>query len=172
MSSMVANEFDGGFGESYFLDMEIDLLKKPNKRKELCESLLNPEIHKELIKQDGAKEFADFFTYKVKDLRESIDQISKEISIRFEMKKEFDKELDYQLSRAALSLSEFRHWGLGYNTGVDVKRNMLEKQLTDFRREKRKTELQCWEDIISLKKDLRKVLEEYKALLNRKEVLK
>jgi cyclopropane fatty-acyl-phospholipid synthase-like methyltransferase len=88
------------------------------------------------------------------------------------MKKEFDKELDYQLSRAALSLSEFRHWGLGYNTGVDVKRNMLEKQLTDFRKEKRKTELQCWEDIISLKKDLRKILEEYKALLNRKELLK
>ncbi len=88
------------------------------------------------------------------------------------MKGEFDNELDYQISRAAFSLSEFNRWGLGYNTGVDVKRNMLEKQLADLRREKRRTELQCWEDIISLRKDLRKTAEEYNGLLNRKDILK
>lgn len=155
------------------MDLEIEDLAKSKKRKDLCGELFPSEIPQEIRREEGRrKEFADFFTYKVKDLREAIDHIKKEISVRFEMKKEFDKELDYQLSKAAFSLSEFKRWGLGYNTGVDVKRNMLEKQLTDFRREKRRTELQCWEDIISLRKDLRNTLEEYKTLLNRKEVLK
>ena len=170
---MAANGLDNGFGESYLLDLEIDVLTKAKKKKDLCGELFPSEISREPSKEKREpKEFADFFTYKIKDLRESIDHITKEISVRLEMKEEFDKELDYQLSRAAFSLSEFKRWGLGYNTGVDVKRNMLEKQLTDFRREKRRTELQCWEDIISLRKDLRNTLEEYKTLLNRKEVLK
>jgi len=170
---MAANGLDNGFGESYLLDLEIETLTKSKKKKDLCEELFPSEISREPSKEKREpKEFADFFTYKIKDLRENIDHIKKEISVRFKMKKEFDKELNYQLSKAAFSLSEFKRWGLGYNTGVDVKRNMLEKQLTDFRREKRRTELQCWEDIISLRKDLRDVFEEYKVLLNRKEVLK
>ena len=73
--------------------------------------------------------------------------------------------------QAAFSLGEFKFWGLGYNTGVDVKRNMLERQLADFRREKRRIELQGWEDIIGLRKDLRKVLDEYKTLVTRKEAM-
>ena len=100
-----------------------------------------------------------------------MDQINKEIYLRFEMKNKFDTELDYQISRAAFSLGQFKFWGLGYNTGVDVKRNMLERQLADFRREKRRIELQDWEDIIGLRKDLRKVLEEYKTLITRKEAM-
>lgn len=170
---MASNGLDNGFGESYLLDLEIETLTKSKKKKDLCEELFPSEISRKSRKEKKEpKEFADYFTYKIKDLREVIDHIKKEISVRFEMKKEFDKELDYQLSKAAFSLSEFKRWGLGYNTGVDVKRNMLEKQLTDFRREKRRTELQCWEDIIGLRKDLRNTLEEYKALLNRKELLK
>jgi len=168
---MPATGLENGFGESYLFDLEIDALKKSKKKKDLCEELFPSKIIVEPIKENGAGEFSGFFTYKIKDLREAIDHIKKEISVRFDMKKEFEKELDYQLSKAAFSLSEFKRWGLGYNTGVDVKRNMLEKQLNDFRREKRKTELQCWEDIISLRKDLRKALEEYKSLVNRKNAL-
>jgi len=170
---MSANGLDNGFGESYLLDLEIDALTKSKKKKDLCGELFSSEISRGPSKEKKEpKELDDFFTYKIKDLKEFIDHITKEISVRFEIKKEFDKELDYQLSKAAFSLSEFKRWGLGYNTGVDVKRNMLEKQLTDLRREKRRTEIQCWEDIISLRKDLRNILEEYKTLLNRKEVLK
>lgn len=164
---------DNGFGERYFLDLEIEKIEKSKKKKDLCGELFPPEISRELSKEKNEpKEFADFFTYKIKDLRESIEHITNEISVRLEMKGEFDNELDYQISRAAFSLSEFNRWGLGYNTGVDVKRNMLEKQLADLRREKRRTELQCWEDIISLRKDLRKTAEEYNGLLNRKDILK
>jgi len=169
---MSANGLDNGYAEKYLLDLDIEAIFKSKKKKDLCEELFSSEILKEPGREETSKkEFADFFTYKIKGLRETIEQINKEISSRFEMKQEFDNELDYQISRAAFSLSEFKRWGLGYNTGVDVKRNMLEKQLNDLRREKRKTELQCWEDIVSLRKDLRKALEEYKSLSNRKNVL-
>ena len=170
---MSINGMDNGFGESYLLNLEIEELAKSKNKKDLCEELFLPEFLRESRKEEkGKKGFTDFFTYKIKDLRETIDQIEKEISCRFEMKKAFDKELDYQIGRAAFSLGEFKFWGLGYNTGVDVKRNMLEKQLVDFRKEKRNNELKFWEDLVRLRKDLRKVTEEYKTLLNRNDILK
>lgn len=154
------------FGDWYLLDLEIEEIAKLKKKKNLLEEL--SAFVEPGIEERKPKELTEFFTYKLKGLRESIDQINKEISTRFEMKQQFDKELDYQICKAAFSLEQFKFWGLGYNIGVDVKRNMLERQLADFRKEKRRIALQGWEDIISLRKELRKALEEYKSLLRRK----
>lgn len=154
------------FGDWYLLDLEIEEIAKLKKKKNLLEEL--SAFVEPGIEERKPKELTEFFTYKLKGLRESIDQINKEISTRFEMKQQFDKELDYQICKAAFSLEQFKFWGLGYNIGVDVKRNMLERQLADFRKEKRRIALQGWEDIISLRKELRKAMEEYKSLLRRK----
>jgi len=164
------NTNDDKFADRYLLDLEIKEIKKKKKKRDLLEELSVQEIPKE--KERKPKELQDFFTYRIQDLRGTIDKVNDEISNRFEMKKEFEKEIDYQIRKAAFSLKQFKFWGLGYNTGVDVKRNFLERQLADFRKEKRRTELQCWGDIISLRKDLRKVLEEYNTLLKRKNILK
>ena len=158
------------FGNRYLIDLEIEEIEKKKKKKDLLDELSAPV--EPGIEERKPKELPDFFTYNLQDLRETINQINKEISTRFEMKQQFEKELDYQICKAAFSLEQFKFWGLGYNTGVDVKRNMLERQLVDFRKEKRRIELQGWGDIISLRKDLRKVLEEYKTLLKRKNMLK
>lgn len=125
------------------------------------------------IKQEKQKprDIADFFVYKIDDLGKTISELKKEIAIRLDTKLKFDEELDYQINKAAFSLGEFKFWGLGYNTGVDVKRNMLERQLADFRKEKRGIELQGWEDIISLRKELRKAIDEYNSLKRRKNSL-
>jgi len=64
-------------------------------------------------------------------------------------------------------LSQFHFWGIGYNRGVDRKRNMLERQLTNLRRERRAVELRAWEDIVDIRKELRKVLEDYRDALRR-----
>lgn len=154
------------FGDRYLLDLEIEEIEKKKKKKNLLEELSVPA--EPTIEKKKLKELPDFFNYKLRDLRETVDQINKEITTRFEMKQRFEKELDYQICKAAFSLEQFKFWGLGYNTGVDVKRNMLERQLADFRKEIRRIELQGWEDIISLRKELRKALEEYKSLLRRK----
>lgn len=166
----MSNTNNDKYADLYLLDLDIEERFKSKKKRDLLKELSAQEIPKEEIRKP--KELQDFFTYRIQDLRGTIDKINQEISNRFEMKKEFEKEIDYQISKAAFSLGEFKFWGLGYNTGVDVKRNLLERQLADFRKEKRRTELQCWGDIISLRKDLRKVLEEYNTLLKRKNILK
>jgi len=160
---------DDNYGDRYLLNLELEELRRKRKEKTLLEKL----IEREEVGQgaEKPKEFAEFFTYKIKDLGKTIDQLNKEIRTRLEMKQTFDAELDYQINKAAFSLERFKFWGLGYNTGVDVKRNMLERQLADFRREKRRIELQGWEDIISLRKELREALEEYDSLLRRKNTL-
>lgn len=157
------------YGDWYLLNLEFEELRRKRKEKTTLEKL----IEREEVGQEAEKpkEFIEFFAYKLKDLGKTIDQLNKEIRIRLEMKQTFDAELDYQISKAAFSLEQFKFWGLGYNTGVDVKRNMLERQLADFRKEKRRIELQGWEDIISLRRELRKSLEEYNSLLRRKNML-
>lgn len=157
------------FAEWYLLDLDIEKTVKLKKGKDLLKELSTPEELKE--KKRKPKELPDFLTYKLQDLRKTIEQINKEINSRFELKKDFERELDYQITQAALSQEKFKFWGLGYNTGVDVKRNLLERQLADFRKEKRRTELQCWDDITSLRKELREAVEEYKTLLRRKNSL-
>jgi hypothetical protein len=160
---------DDNYGDRYLLNLELEELRRKRKEKTLLEKLI--EKDEERQEPGKPKEVAEFFAYKLKDLGETIDQLNKEIGTRLEMKQTFDAELDYQINKAAFSLGQFKFWGLGYNTGVDVKRNMLERQLADFRREKRRIELQGWEDIISLRKELREALEEYDSLLRRKNAL-
>jgi len=166
---MSGNGLDDNCGEWYQIDLEYEKLLKSKKERDLIEELFKPEKI-EHVKMP-IHEASDFIENRIKDLKGTIDQLNKEICLRFEMKKKFDLELEYQLSRADFSLGQFKFWGLGYNTGVDVKRNLLERQLADIRREKRRTELQCWEDIISLRKELRRILDEYKMLITRKEAM-
>jgi len=157
------------YSDWYLLNLDYEELRKKKKEKTLLEKLIEKVEEKQ--EPEKPKEFAEFFAYKLKDLGKTIDQLNKEIRIRLEMKQTFDAELDYQISKAAFSLEQFKFWGLGYNTGVDVKRNMLERQLADFRKEKRRIELQGWEDIISLRRELREALDEYNNLLRRKNAL-
>jgi len=163
---MSGNGLEDNYGDEYLLDLELEEIIKSKKTKSLIEELF--ETEKVEIEKPAAEDVANFIDNRLQDLKITINQINKEIYSRFEMKKIFDHEIEYQITKAAFSLSQFKFWGLGYNTGVDVKRNMLERQLADFRREKRRTELQCWEDIIGLRKDLRKALDEYKILIRRK----
>jgi hypothetical protein len=166
---MSGNGLDSNSREWHQINLDYEELLKSKKGRDLIEELFKTE--KVVPDKKPMQEAADFIENRIKDLKGTIDQINKEIYLRFEMKNKFNGELEYQFSRAAFSLSQFKFWGLGYNTGVDVKRNMLERQLADFRKEKRRTELQCWEDIISLRKELRTVLDEYKMLKTRKELM-
>lgn len=52
---------------------------------------------------------------------------------------------------------------MGYNTGVDVKRNHLERQLQQLRTERRAAELRTWDDLVRLRKELREAVREYES---------
>ena len=104
---------------------------------------------------------------KLKDAGATIDHMEQEAVARAQLHEESVQEIDYQISKAAFSLDQFSHWGIGYNTGVDVKRNFLERELSNFRKERRSTLLRTWEDIATLRKEFREAVAEYKALLSR-----
>ncbi len=80
-------------------------------------------------------------------------------------------EIDYQITQAASSLEQFSNWGIGYNTGVDVKRNFLERELSNLRKERRSLLVRTWDDIGRLRKEFRQLVREYKAMLSRLDLL-
>jgi hypothetical protein len=134
---MSGNGINNHFSDWYLLNLELEKILASKKIKDLIEELSKPEkIEPEKI---PPQEAVDFVENRIEDLRRTIEQLNKEIQVRIEIRSKFDKEMEYQISKAAFSLGEFKFWGLGYNTGVDVKRNMLERQLASSRKARKRT---------------------------------
>jgi hypothetical protein len=106
--------------------------------------------------QSGPPIFS-FIDYKYRGLSEDLADVTHEIEARVTLHERFQGELDYQISRDAWSLEQFAGWGLGYNSGVDAKRSLLERRLTQARREKRQVSLDTWRDLVELRKEQRRV---------------
>lgn len=53
------------------------------------------------------------------------------------------------------------------NRAIEGRRGSLEKQLDSLKQEKRKEQVQCWQDIVALKKEFRTWLKQYKDLASR-----
>lgn len=110
-------------------------------------------------------------TEKLYSLRRNVEHIRKEIRTRWQIKERFQKEMDYQIDQSAFSLKNLQK-GLGYNTGVDMKRNTLEMELLRLRSERRSHALRTWKDIIGLRKELREAMKEYEMLRRMRSVVK
>ena len=95
--------------------------------------------------------FSDQFRRSERHLSEAAD----ETDVRLRLHRQAREEIAYQILCCQSSLSQFTGWGIGYNTGVDVKRNFLEKQLADLRRERRSLEVRAFDDLRRLRSDLR-----------------
>jgi hypothetical protein len=106
-----------------------------------------------------------YFHEKLGRLRQRIDALKGELDARRELRHQFRGEIDYQISQAAFSLEQFRFWGIGYNRGVDIKRNFLERQLADFRHKRRQEELRFWDDVAEARSKLREAIAEYRDTL-------
>ena len=104
---------------------------------------------------------------KLKDARSTVDQLQEEAVARAQLHGESIREIDYQISRAALSLDQFTGWGISHYAGVEIRRAHLERQLANFRKDRRSTFVSTWEDIASLRKEFREAVVEYKSLLSR-----
>jgi len=157
------------FGELYLFERDLERFKskKTAKMEDLLHDLVTylPEGP-----SPPAERIPDFFAYKSKRLQESLSQLNKEMETRLELRDRSFQKLDYQITEAASSLKEFSQWGLGYNVGVDVKRNFLEKMLAELRKERRREELSAWEDVVALRKERRRIEDELSDL-SRKEML-
>jgi len=156
----------------YQLNKQAQELLESRKVRDLLEELsLLPEFARAPEEIKPIEPFDVYFSEKIDSLRYSVQQVSAEITTRHEFANKFLYQIDYQIRECASSLAEFNRWGLGYNTGVDKKRNHLERMLSDLRKERRATELRCWDDIVALRKDMRNTLSEYKDILRRGRLL-
>ena len=119
------------------------------------------------LKKVVKEEPEEFFEHKLLFHGKSAEQIQQEIQTRQQLMDNSLREIDYQISQCAFSLEQFQFFGLGYNVGVDMRRNLLERMLADLRKERRNTQLRAWENVIALRKGLRDTLAEYYDILRR-----
>jgi hypothetical protein len=160
------------FSDWYQLNKQAQELLESRKVKDLLGELSQlPDLARAPEEIKPIEPFDVYFSDKLNSLSETVNEISTEIGARHEFANKFLYQIDYQIRECASWLSEFNRWGLGYNTGVDKKRNHLERMLSDLRKERRATELRCWEDIVALRKDLRDTLTEYKDVIRRGRML-
>ena len=147
----------------WFLEEEFEQAKRlTEKKRDLIEELLS-DLDEEKESKENVFEIDRYLQNCVQTRKGRVDQIRKEMETRLEINSKFTKEINSQIRYAQFSLEQFTGWGVGYNTGVDVKRNHLERQLQQLRTDRRTSELRTWEDLISLRKELREATEEYKG---------
>jgi hypothetical protein len=160
------NHERSGATEWLVFDVEMEELLKSHEARDILEKLsVTPPLIENKPARDDPVE--DFFKAKFKHARQKIEQQKDIISIRAELHSQAVSQLDYQITKAATSLEEFGFFAVGYNTGVDMKRNHLERQLATFRRDRRENRLKAWQDLSTLKRELRQAIMEYEELTRR-----
>ena len=147
------------FAEALKSEEATDFLKK------LAEAPAEPEPRAPDV--SPAEPVTYYFEERLSRRGQTVEGLRGELDARRDLHHRFAEEIDYQISRAAFSLKEFHFWGIGYNRGVDMKRNLLERQLAEFRHKRRQEELRFWEDVVALRRQLRDAQREYTDALRR-----
>ncbi len=120
--------------------------------------------------QPGLEPVDRYLRSHIDDANVDVQQLRDEIVSRQRLMDRQIEELDYQVSRASFSLKQL-DFRVGYNAAVDFKRNWTERELANFRRERRNLRVRCWEDIVSLRKQLREAMKQYKDARARRELM-
>lgn len=108
---------------------------------------------------------APFLQQRLDAIRAHIGSLADELTARRELHERHEKELEFQIQMAAFSLGEFKFWGVGFNRGVDMKRNLLERQLADLRHKRRQAQIRLWEDATALRRQVRDLEREYAGVV-------
>ncbi len=149
------------FGEAYGLWLEFDEAKRRAARKpDLIQELLADLEPQQPESRPG--DIDGYITDRAHVARKRVSEVRGELTTRLELNTKFMTEIDTEIRYLQLSLDQFAGWGVGYNTGVDVKRNHLERQLQQLRTERRGAELRTWDDLVKVRKELREAMKEYR----------
>lgn len=116
--------------------------------------------------------YAEFFQNKLTSLRWQIEEIDSELETRQVIHRELVTEIDHQILSASLFLDQLKHWAIGYRVGVDMERNLWERQVAELTKQKRMEMVRLWKDSAGLKEDRRELLTEYNVLVKRRRLLR
>jgi len=156
-------------------DPEIELLWRQILEDEKLTLSLLDELDDDLGKTvaalpptpDSSDPLGAYLHQTLADSSQQVDAAERDASLRLRLHRQARDEIGYQILCCQSSLKAFTGWGLGYNTGVDVKRNFLEKQLADLRRERRALEIRAFDDLRALRRELRLVASQHERAFYR-----
>jgi hypothetical protein len=118
-----------------------------------------------------SKLLGDTFSNKLKILREAIDEIDREIEKRIKLGKSFRERIDAEIFKCHTQLTHIENYTIGYSQSIEFRRLGLERQILMLTKELRSEELRAWEDLVSLMKERRTFIMEYKSLINTRKML-
>lgn len=154
------------WAEEYLLNQKFEQVLKSKEAEDFLQKLAEAPIETEPRPPEKFLEpVTYYFEERLSKLRQNVHGLQQELETRRELHARSAEEIDYQIGRAAFSLEEFRFWGIGYNRGVDIKRNFLERQLADVRHKRRQEELRFWDDLVGARSKLRDALGEHRDKL-------
>ena len=112
---------------------------------------------------------------KTKILKSTITELLSEITQRESINSDISDKIDQEIFDQENNLQILRQKGFGYVFDNLLIRQRLESQLEDsiqdLEQEKRKERVECWRDLMNLKKDLLSSFREYWNLVKRRELL-
>jgi hypothetical protein len=158
-------------GDSYLLDLEFEQAKRAAKKKKSLVSELLNNLEVECETPSSPFSIEAYMAGRIATLIGNAEEIRCEMKSRAKVHFKAIKEIRSQIAYAQLSLEKVSGWGIGYNTGIDVKRNHLERQLLQLRQDCRATELRAWHDLAGLRKEFLHAISEYKGAKRRGAVI-
>lgn len=154
--------------------LENPVLKiKPFYHSDLKNSLENIVFNKESEKEKGILERV--FSNKSKTLKASVKAQFNEVELRETLNSHLLKKIDDEICRQNTYLMRLEdlksHYLPDVSKAVNKTKMQLENNVLELEKEKRKEYLECWRDLMFLKKYLLSSLKDYWDLIKKREVL-
>ena len=150
------------------LKMNYEYLLNSNSKK----TIDNPLLSKNRFKNSLLEQI---ISDKTKILKSTITELLSEITQRELINNNISDKIDQEIFDQENNLQILRQKGFGYAFDNLLTRQRLESQLEDsiqdLEQEKRKERVECWRDLMNLKKDLLSAFREYWNLVKRRELL-
>ena len=146
----------------------------------------SPFYHKELVKSleavtadsksdNPSNALENMISDKAKTLKSSVNAILEEINLRENLNKYQSKEIDEELCRQRTKLMQYTtlkyQFPGGLNRTATEAKSQIQSTVLELAKEKRKEQLECWRDLMFLKKYLMVSLKDYWELVRRRSAL-
>jgi hypothetical protein len=117
--------------------------------------------------RSAGDEVSGILSERIDNLREAIEELDEALANRQVLSKKFVKQIDEEMKEIHYQLGHLNPpWKTGFYPKLEFLRLSLHKSLTSRQKDIRTEELKYWQDVITLLKEKRKFLDEYKSLLS------
>lgn len=98
-------------------------------------------------------------------IQRNVAEILREMEERRRLKGAMLLEMEEEIKKADIALTDIEHWGIGYNQGIDLERRAWRDKIFDLRKEMRIETINCFRDVIMLRKELVEFLRQDRSIL-------